>query len=428
MEQRFKEQLIALVEKPKQRKFLLAVSGGLDSMVLSCLMQQSGYAIGIAHMNYKLRGTDSDLDAASVHDLAKNMNVPFFSKTTPIAVDASGIQEKARDLRYEWFKQLQAKHHYDYVLTAHHADDQLETLFMRLSRGSGLEGLGGIRIKMGSLIRPLLPFSKAEIITYAKANNISWREDVSNLSTAYLRNAIRHRVMPAFLNLTAQTKANTLASMQHIQDGFQALSTVVSQIKSSWQTKESDTIIPFSSFEAFTPQRFWFHHLFSPYGFDAMEVRKLLQTHAGKKTTSGTHELLRERNHFVLTAIENKEITSAEFYEVNEDGISSPISLTISSTNDNVASSDRCVVVDAVKLSFPLTLRRWQEGDVFYPVGMTGKKKLSKYFKDVKMTTREKQTQWVLCNNNDIIWVVGKRLDRRFISTENASKLQIKLT
>jgi tRNA(Ile)-lysidine synthase len=130
----------------------------------------------------------------------------------------------------------------------------------------------------------------------------------------------------------------------------------------------------------------------------------------------------------VLTAIENKEITSAEFYEVNEDGISSPISLTISSTNDNVASSDRCVVVDAVKLSFPLTLRRWQEGDVFYPVGMTGKKKLSKYFKDVKMTTREKQTQWVLCNNNDIIWVVGKRLDRRFISTENASKLQIKLT
>ncbi len=428
MKHNFKDHISTLIGAPDNQKCLVAVSGGVDSVVLAHLMQQSGYTIGIAHMNYKLRGTDSDLDAVSVHELAKNMNVPYFSKTAPIAVDAAGIQEKARDLRYNWFKQLQSKHHYDYVLTAHHADDQLETLFMRLSRGSGLEGLGGIRDKKGSLVRPLLPFSKEDIITYAKANNIEWREDVSNASTGYLRNAIRHQVVPAFLALSAQTKANTLTSLQHLQDGFHALSSLVDQIKSTWQTKKSHIVIPFSSFETLKPQRFWLHHLFSPFGFDAMEVAKLLQTHAGKKTTSGTHVLLRERDHFVLTVIENQVAESSEHYQVNEDGITFPISLTISNSNNNTALSDRCVVVDASKLLFPLTLRHWQEGDVFYPVGMTGKKKLSKYFKDAKMTAHEKQNQWVLCHNNDIVWVVGKRLDRRFVSTDNASTLQIRLT
>ncbi|MGB1079763.1 MAG: tRNA lysidine(34) synthetase TilS [Flavobacteriaceae bacterium] len=427
MEQRFRDHIASLLDVATSPKILVAVSGGVDSIVLAHLLFKCGYDFEVAHVNYKLRGSDSDLDEKLVSKLAASLQVPFHCDTRPIDPNESGIQEKARDLRYAWFKELVATHDFDAVLTAHHADDQLETLFMRLSRGSGVEGLGGIRAKNGFLIRPLLPFFKEEITAYAKANDLIWRDDVSNSSKKYLRNAIRHDVMPAFLNLSPQTATNTLMSMQHLQDAFKAIDIQINSIKQQWKRKKDRIVIPLATVQHLRPRGFWLHHLFSSFGFDAVEVEKLLATHSGKKCVSATHELLRERDHLVLSTNTVTHDSLDEHYLVSEKGLEYPVKIQISNSTKNAKSAENSILVDGSKLSFPLVLRRWDEGDVFYPTGMKGKKKLSKFFKDEKMSAVEKKNQWVLCHKNDVIWIVGKRLDRRFVADDFSESLQIKI-
>jgi len=427
MEQRFRDHIASLLDVASSPKILVAVSGGVDSVVLAHLLSKCGYDFEVAHVNYKLRGSDSDLDEKLVSELAASLQVPFHIDTRPIDLNDSGIQEKARDLRYAWFKELVTMHNYDAVLTAHHAYDQLETLFMRLSRGSGVEGLGGILAKNGFLTRPLLPFFKEEIIAYAKANDLTWREDVSNSSKKYLRNAIRHDVMPAFLNLSPQTATNTLMSMQHLQDAFKAIDIQINTIKQQWKRKKDGVIIPLAIVQHLRPRGFWLHHLFSSFGFDAVEVEKLLATHSGKKCVSATHELLRERDHLVLSTTTVTHDSLDKHYLVSESGLEYPVKIQIYTSTKNAKSSENSILVDGSKLSFPLVLRRWNEGDFFYPTGMKGKKKLSKFFKDEKMTAVEKKNQWVLCHKNDVIWIVGKRLDRRFVSDDFSESLQIKI-
>lgn len=427
MEQRFREHIASLLTTITNPKLLVAVSGGVDSVVLTHLLLKCGYDFDIAHVNYKLRKAASDLDEKLVSDLADSLQIPFFLAHRPIFSDTSGIQQKARELRYAWFEELVTEHRYDAVLTAHHANDQLETLFLRLSRGSGVEGLGGIRSKNGFLIRPLLPFFKEELLAYAKANDLMWSEDTSNRSTKYLRNAVRHDVMPAFLNLSAQTAKNTLLSMQHLQDTFDAINIQTNSIKQNWEKGTNGMIIPLESIQNLIPKQFWLHHLFSGYGFDAVEVEKLLDTNSGKKCATKTHELLRERDHLVCSTINTINNSTDEHYFVSENGLEYPLRIQISILSKRTKPAADTVLLDASKLSFPLELRRWKDGDFFYPTGMKGKKKLSKFFKDEKFTRAEKKNQWLLCHKNDIIWVVGKRLDRRFVSNDRSKILQIKI-
>lgn len=423
MEQRFKTHLKSILGETSPR-LLVAVSGGVDSVVLVHLLHRYGCRIGVAHMNYKLRDNDSDLDEDFVAALADKLNIPLHIAVSPIDFKSAGIQEKARELRYMWFSELKEKHQYDAVLTAHHADDQLETLFMRLSRGSGVDGLGGIRAKSGFLIRPLLSFFKEELIAYANENNLSWREDASNQSTKYLRNAIRHKVLPEFLALTPQAAANSLNAMQHLQDAAAAIAIQVESIKSQWELHGEAFHIPLVSVQGLKPLKFWLHQLFSPYGFDVSEIQKLLNTHSGKKCESATHQLLRERECLILSDLK-KETIEEKFFLVPEEGIEYPIRLKISYglSHEKTANSAH---LDARKLSFPLILRRCGKGDFFYPTGMKGKKKLSKFFKDEKMSASDKKNQWVLYNKNDVIWVVNRRVDRRFASSDDLNSLQIK--
>ncbi len=427
MEQRFKQHIESLLNFASNPKLLVAVSGGVDSVVLAQLLSKCGYDFHMAHVNYKLRGADSDLDESLVSDLAIALHVNLHKAIKPIKPDISGIQEKARNLRYAWFQELVAEHQYDAVLTAHHADDQLETLFMRLSRGSGVEGLSGIRAKNDFLIRPLLPFFKQELVDYAKVNKLQWREDASNNSTKYLRNAIRHNVMPSFLALSSQTAANTLKSVQHLQEAFDAISAQVNVIKKAWENAADGIRIPLASIEGLQPKRFWLHHLFSVYGFDAFEVEKLLDAHAGKKCTSTTYELLRERDHLVLSSQSNLKDDAEEVFLIPMSGIESPLKLEFSKPNNATKITADCVLVNASKLTFPLVLRRWNKGDLFYPTGMEGKKKLSKFFKDEKMSAAAKKNQWLLCDENNVIWVIGKRLDRRYAAHNSSNILQIKI-
>lgn len=426
MERKFKLHFEALFQHTKQCTFLLAVSGGVDSVVMANLMHRCGYRFGIAHVNYALRAAESDADEQFVRQLADSLDVPCHVAQKPINPTDSGIQEKARDLRYAWFEELVDTYEYDAVLTAHHADDQLETLFMRLSRGSGLEGLGGIQDKNGLLMRPMLPFFKEELIAYATAKNLTWRTDTSNQNKKYLRNAIRHDVLPSFLALKPEVAANTLTSMQHLRDAFDALTLAEAQIKMHWTQEDKSIKIPIASMIKLTPLNFWLHHLFSPYGFDAKEVEKLLETHSGKKCISATHELLHARDYLVLTELKHGSKSEQAYFLVPENGISAPIKLEISEVDFATVPQRNVALLHKEKLDFPLVLRKWKAGDVFFPSGMTGKKKLAKFFKDEKMSAQEKKQQWLLCSGDEIVWVVGKRINRKFAAVVDTTTLQIK--
>ena len=427
MEQRFKNHIVSLLGSPKKHRFLLGVSGGLDSVVLTHLLHTLEIDFGIAHVNYGLRGADSDADEQLVRDLAASLGVACHVTQAPIDPTASGIQEKARDLRYNWFSEVLESNAYGTILTAHHADDQLETLFMRLTRGSGLEGLGGIQDNKGLLVRPLLPFQKDEILAFAKEQKLHWREDVSNSSSRYLRNAIRHKVLPSFMKLSPDAAANTLTSMQHLRDAFEGIQSQLQNIKTDWKQQGEALKIPFSSIDALHPKSFWLHHLFAPYGFDVKEVEKLLETHAGKKCTGKKYVLTRERNHLILTPTAETAAIEQVYFLVPEEGIEAPIHLKISANVIAAKPTAKCAVLDKEKLDFPLILRRWKTGDVFYPTGMSGKKKVAKFFKDEKMSALDKKQQWLLCSGDDIVWVVGKRINRKFVTVANTTTLQIQL-
>lgn len=427
MVQRFKEHMASLLGVTEKHRFLLGVSGGVDSVVLAHLMHDLNANYGIAHVNYNLRGADSDADEQLVRDLAASCGVDCFVKHAPIDINSSGIQEKARDLRYNWFLEVLKNNDYDVILTAHHADDQLETFLMSLTRGSGLRGLGGMQDKKGVLVRPLLPFNKNEILSYAKKQKLNWREDVSNNSTKYLRNAIRHKVIPSFTGLSTDAAANTLSSMQYLRDAFEAIQSQLEKIKTAWKQDGESFTIPLSSIEEFNPQSFWLHHLFAPYGLDFKEVKKLLETHSGKKCASNKYVLTRQRNNLVLAPISTIVEASQDYYLVPEEGILTPIKLKVSSNEVTYPLTANHAVLNKEKLDFPLILRRWKKGDVFYPTGMIGKKKIAKFFKDEKMSALDKEKQWLLCSGDDIVWVVGKRINRKFDAVADTTTLQIQL-
>ena len=421
-------------------KSLLALSGGVDSMVLFYLMQLCRLDFDVAHCNFQLRGKDADMDEHFTKQIAGKYNRTYHSKRfdTEKYAEKQGIsiQMAAREQRYGWFREVMAGENIPYLVTAHHADDNLETFLINLSRGSGLKGLTGIPAKSNDIFRPLLPFDREEILDYAQKNDITWREDLSNLEVKYLRNSIRKdlvpvmkKVMPGFMDAFRQSIHHLKDSRKLIEDRLEAINRQIVTID-----PESPGIKKFDigAILKLSDPKAYLYPLFSPYGFSQWEdIYGLMKGQSGKMVYSETHRLIHDRSHLLLQRLledngAEKLFFSEDIQELLLPG--GPNRLLMESCDPDqckVASSDdkTKIFIDEDCLQDPLYVRKWKYGDYFYPKGMTGRKKLSKFFKDEKLSIPQKENIWLLCAGNEIVWIIGHRADRRFALTDQSRKV-----
>uniref|UniRef100_UPI004048AC9F tRNA lysidine(34) synthetase TilS n=1 Tax=Polaribacter sp. TaxID=1920175 RepID=UPI004048AC9F len=408
---------------------LIAVSGGLDSVVLSHILHRLDHNIAIAHCNFNLRGIESDLDEKFVFELGNSLGITThltsFQTTEIAAKNKSSIQLTARKLRYDWFQQLLLNHRYDYVLTAHHLDDNLETFLINFSRGTGLDGLLGIPVINENIVRPLLPFSRDEIKQFAISEKITWREDQSNASNKYLRNKIRHQIVPVLKEINPNLLDSFLKTNRFLKQSQNLINEHMKAIKEGLWFEDSNGIIniDIAKLKQSKNPKAILYQLLKDYHFTAWEdIYHLLEAQSGKKVFSKTHQLLKDRMFLLLSKKTLSSKNDAIFkIDENTEQIDAPISIKFTEVTSVGLKSKNQIYIDKDLLSFPLHLRKWQKGDVFYPFGMKGKKKLSDYFKDEKFSLLEKDQTWLLCTNNEIVWIVGKRQDERF-NAENSSK------
>ena len=417
---KFKKHVETSMPFLKGKKLLLACSGGLDSVVLTHLCVGSDLDISLAHCNFKLRGEESEGDAESVKQLGSTLGIPVLIKefdTKEHAKKQGGsIQMVARELRYQWFSKLQHEQGFDHVLTAHHADDDLETFIINLSRGTGIEGLTGIPETNGYVVRPLLGFSREEILAYAQDRNLLWREDSSNAEGKYLRNKIRHEIVPRLKELHPTFLQNFKQTRRLLQQTQGLAQAQLQEIKIQLFKEEQGIVkIPIEGLLQLKSLEAYLYGLFHQYGFtDWQAVKGLLSATSGKEVVSKTHRLLKDRDFLFLSELKNR-VDERYIVFINEgDGIEFPIKLKMEDVKELGKPDVNSVFLDKEKLNFPLVLRNWEKGDYFYPFGMKGKKKLSKFFKDEKMDVLSKEKQWLLCSNDQIVWVVGRRADERF--------------
>ncbi|WP_445721686.1 tRNA lysidine(34) synthetase TilS [Flavobacterium sp.] len=420
----------------KNKSIFLAVSGGLDSMVMLHLFQQLEYDIAILHCNFQLRGKESDGDTDFVIDYAEQFNIAWaigHFDTKAFAKDNKlSTQVAARELRYDWFLEQLEEKEFDFVATAHHADDDLETFIINLSRGTGIEGLVGIPETNEAIIRPLLPFSRNEIEDYAKQNNLKWREDSSNASDNYLRNKIRHHVVPQLKELSPTFLQSFIKTQDYLSQANSMMEDAALIAYMNIATHNEDEIhFDIEAMKNIPRLEGYLHFWFKKYGFTAWrDILDLLDAQTGKKVNSASHVLLKNRKVLVLSKIKIKTAVEKVYsIKKGQKNLKIPLNIAFCNIGYITNSNNNIIFVDAGKLNYPLEIRKKREGDVFHPSGMNGKKKLSKYFKDEKYSLLEKEEQWLLLSNNEIVWVIGKRADQRFLANEktiNTLKIELK--
>ncbi|MDX6747544.1 tRNA lysidine(34) synthetase TilS [Polaribacter sp. PL03] len=417
----------------KDKKILIAISGGIDSVVLTHNLAALNFNISLAHCNFNLRNTESDLDEVFVKELAKNLAINCFTtsfETKKVAKEKKeSTQIAARNLRYAWFQEIIEDHNFDYVLTAHHADDNLETFLINLTRGSGLDGFTGIPEINGNIVRPFLKFSREEILNFAEENNISWREDKSNASTKYVRNKIRHKVLPVLKEINPNLLDTFSKTLDNLQESKQIINDRIEDVLSNIIVEESGFLkLRINKIQQLSNPKAYLYQLLEKYNFTGFnDIYNLLSAQSGKQIFSKTHALLKDRDFLIVSKI-NRSSSKKTSFEIKENTseIKKPIHLTFKEVTDRSVLNKNTIYVSKEYLKFPLIVRKWQNGDYFYPSGMTGKKKLSKYFKDEKLSLLEKQQTWLLCNSNEeIIWIINKRQDNRFVATTNNNLIKI---
>lgn len=420
----------------QRHRLLVAVSGGVDSVVLCDLLQKCGYNFIIAHCNFNLRGEDSEMDEAFVTRLAEKYATGCFVKKFDTdgyaASNKLSIQVAARELRYQWFGEIihaEKENPFYGLLTAHHADDNIETLLMNFFKGTGIDGLQGIETKtIGNvkIMRPLLFARKTELLAYAKEHELQWREDVSNHSNKYTRNYFRNEMIPALQKVYPKVEENLLDNIKRFHEIaiLYRQSVVNAKKKLVFEKQSGEFHIPVLKLKNAVPLRTIIHEIINPFGFTAAqcdEVIKLLNSESGKYIQSAKHRILRNRNWLIISAlgaIENDHIIIEETVVVAEAG-AWKLKLEKSARPVKINPDTHVAQLDAREISFPLLLRKWKQGDYFYPLGMRKKKKLSRFFIDQKLSLNEKENTWVLESGKKIIWVVGKRIDDRCKITEH---------
>ncbi|MDC6389651.1 tRNA lysidine(34) synthetase TilS [Maribacter sp. PR1] len=409
-----------------KHKFLLACSGGLDSVLLSYLCNQCGMDFILAHCNFRLRGDASDGDESFVKSLAKSLDKPVlvahFDTMGYVNNKNVSVQMAARDLRYSWFKNQLEEHHINFLVTAHHADDNLETFLINLSRGTGIEGLTGIPANFGNIRRPLLKYSRVEISKYALEKNLEWREDESNRDTKYLRNKIRLEIVPKLKELHPTFLENFKRTQKFLSQTQDISENEIKKIKDGLFIKENGYIkIGIAELEELEPLDAYLYTIFQAYGFTEWDnVRDLLHGMSGKSLHSNKYTLLKNRDNLILA--KNKAKVEVEFQiEEGQEKVTTPLNLELRQVSERKDNTPNIIYIDKNALKFPLTVRKWKQGDYFYPLGLNGKKKLSKFFKDEKMDFFSKREQWLLCSDNEIVWVIGRRADERF-KVQNKTK------
>jgi tRNA(Ile)-lysidine synthase len=425
----------------KNDRLLVAVSGGVDSIVLCELCHLSGFDFEIAHCNFQLRATDSDEDEILVKNTATKYIIKYhtikFETLTYAAENKTNIQIAARQLRYEWFNKISQENNINHILTAHHANDNAETIAMNFFKGTGINGLTGMQFKNGGIggkiTRPLLFATKQTIIDFASEKNLAWREDVSNASDKYTRNYFRNELLPSIEKVIPHVEENLIENIERFSEVAILYNAALDKLKSGLLFNKGKEIhIPVLKLMKTPAFKTVFYEILKPYGFISSQMKDALQlmnADSGKYILSTTHRLIRNRNWLIVCPVlnENNSVIVIE----NTDSVieigNQKLKLEIKNAPINIESNPSIGYADADKIKFPLICRKWKQGDYFYPLGMAKKKKLSRFFVDQKLSISDKEKIWVIESDKKIIWIVGMRIDDR-IKISSSTKSAIKFT
>ncbi len=420
MVERFEYRLKQLISK--QEKVLLAVSGGMDSMAMSHLFQQLDYDFALAHCNFQLRNKESDADEQMILNYAKKQGLSVFNiqfDTLKIQKERGGsIQQIARDLRYEWLEKIRIENDYDYIATAHHLNDSIETFLYNFTKGTGISGLRGIDVKRNHIIRPLSHFSKEDIKNYINNKNISYREDASNSSNKYHRNLIRNQVVPVLKEVNPSLEKTALKTFENLKETEILLHYFINEIENNIIDNKNNIIhIHIKKLKKYPATATIIFEILKKYNFNPYQIQdivSIIDAQAGKYLDSSTHRLLKDRTSLIIAPLEKDDFKSIYIHENdNRIDLKNGKTLSISTNLNKEGTFTHALAIE--KLEFPLLLRRWKAGDYFHPKGMNGKsKKIKKFLTDLKINRIEKEEVMVIESAGKICCVIGFRDDERF--------------
>lgn len=408
------------------QRVLLAVSGGIDSMVMLYLFRAANISIGVAHINFKLRNEASDGDALFVKKTCEDAGVEFYSIEFDTQKISTGrkqsIQLVARDLRYEWLEKIRSENNFDFIATAHHLNDSIETAFYNFTKGTGIRGLTGIPNRRHTIIRPLLFASKSQIEKYAASFETPFREDASNASDKYARNLIRHKVIPILQELNPSLENTAKKNFEKLNEVSILFNERIAQLKNEVMTsfENGEVKINLELIKQHPAQNTILYECIGVYGFNEDQVKDILKTtnnNSGRQFFSQNHRAVLDRNQLLLTSSQSANtVNEVLLHALNEKIDLQDCVIYSSSSNEKPSNFEKHIAyLDMDKLTFPLKFRRWKSGDIFQPTGMNGRQqKLKDFFTNNKLSLLDKEQVWILESSGVICWIVGMRVDARF--------------
>ncbi|MEA4810199.1 tRNA(Ile)-lysidine synthase [bioreactor metagenome] len=416
-----------------EKPVVVGISGGADSVALLHILVSLGYKCIAAHCNFNLRGDESFRDEQFTIDFTKRLQVPLckisFETNKYAQENRLSVEMAARELRYRWFEELLNTYDADAVAVAHHRDDSVETLLINLTRGSGITGLTGIKPKNGNVVRPLLCVSREDIYAYIENNGLEYVTDSSNSSDIYTRNFIRLKVIPLLEEINPSVKASLARTANHLYDASLIYNHSIEEAR---KVIIQNNRLSISALLSFPAPATILYEMLKPYGFSRTvceSIFTVLEKDSGKIFYSSTHRLLKDRSDLLIDVLSGEE-SKAYLINLEDDNVDLPVELkpeiVVIKEDYQIEKDRKFAYFDFDKLSFPLVLRHWQEGDWFVPFGMKGKKKISDYFSDKKFSLFDKEKTWLLCSGQDVIWIVGERTDNRY-RIEKTTKRVLKL-